>query len=73
MKIETIGSALEAKPEWTQIDDSVCSNIDGIVDLDVEKRLTKEDIIATYPGRNFYAYVWYDKQEGVFISAVWEY
>lgn len=56
-------------PDWPEIDDQLTSDIADSVDLGVAARLCAEQVVAPFPGWNFYAYCWY--ADGQFYAAVY--
>ena len=46
------------------------SNYDHVIDRKIEKKLTKGNYCAGYPGWNFYGTVWFDKKRKVFCCQI---
>lgn len=61
---------LEVPGGLVEASDTVCSNFDHEIDEAVVKELETGNCFAKYPGWNFHAMVWYDKESGQFIASV---
>lgn len=65
---ETIDS-----PDWPFTSDDLMSNFDGIIDEKVAAELKEQEVLAAYPGWNFHAQCWFDRQTGKYMAAVRRY
>jgi hypothetical protein len=58
---------------WLEVGE-VMSNFDHTIDENIEKKLQAiPGTYATYPGWNFFGYVWYDGEKKTFICEAWQF
>lgn len=50
--------------------DEIMSNFDGVVNFKVAEAVKGEKLFSTYPGWNFYGYVWWEDK---WYCEVWQY
>jgi hypothetical protein len=60
------------KPD-TSLSSTLWSNIEGILDLEVEERLKKGDCVAQHAAWNYCGWVWYDPDTETWYEEIWRY
>lgn len=53
--------------------ESIMSNFDSIIDKEIENKLLKENLYASYPGWNFYGTVWFNKDNNKWYCKINQY
>lgn len=68
-----MNTLIQIPQDYIDSDTTLMSNYDHQIDPVVTERLMNADELADYPGRDFHAKVWYDKQAKVWYAAVRRY